>query len=106
MALLARGDASRDLYLFDTFDWSWPDLSEWDTKYGEGTAADRNAALRERRNRPQAVLDAQGVSEARVRDFIVATGYPASGAKSDGEKPGACLFRNAAAWRQAGGWPT
>lgn len=76
LALLAGGDASRDLYLFDTFDWSWPDLSEWDTKHGQGTAAERNAALAKRRNAPKEVLDAQGVSETKVRDFIVATGYP------------------------------
>lgn len=75
-ALLAGGDASRDLYLFDTFDWSWPDLSEWDTKYGEGSAADRNAALNKMRNAPQDYLEAQGVSEAKVRELIVATGYP------------------------------
>ena len=77
LALLAGGDASRDLYLFDTFDWSWPDLSQWDTKYGQGTAADRNAALKKRRNAPQEYLDAHGVSEGTVRDFIVGTGYPA-----------------------------
>ena len=76
LALLAGGDASRDLYLFDTFDWSWPDLTQWDTKHGEGTAAERNAALEKRRNAPEEWLDAQGVSEAKVRDFIVATGYP------------------------------
>jgi O-methyltransferase len=77
LALLAGGDVSRDLYLFDTFDWSWPDLTQWDTKYGEGTAAERNAVLTKRRNAPQEFLDAQGVSEAKVRDFIVGTGYPA-----------------------------
>jgi len=76
LALLASGDASRDLYLFDTFDWSWPDLTQWDTKYGQGTAAERNAALKKRRNAPQEFLDAQGVSETNVRDFIVDTGYP------------------------------
>lgn len=76
LTLLARGDASRDLYLFDTFDWSWPELTQWDTKYGQGTAAERNAALEKRRNAPQEWLDAQAVSETKVRDFIVATGYP------------------------------
>jgi O-methyltransferase len=76
LALQAGGDASRDLYLFDTFDWSWPDLTQWDTKFGEGTAAERNAALKKRRNAPEEWLDAQGVSEAKVRDFIVGTGYP------------------------------
>jgi hypothetical protein len=76
LALLASGDASRDLYLFDTFDWSWPDLTQWDTKYGQGTAAERNAALKKRRNAPQKFLDAQGVSETNVRDFIIDTGYP------------------------------
>jgi hypothetical protein len=75
LALLANGDASRDLYLFDTFDWSWPDLTQWDTKYGQGTAVERNAALKKRRNAPQELLDAQGVSETNVRDFIVGTGY-------------------------------
>ena len=76
LTLLAGGDVSRDLYLFDTFDWSWPDLTQWDTKHGEGTAAERNAVLEKRRNAPQDWLDAQGVSEAKVRDFIAATGYP------------------------------
>jgi len=76
LTLLASGDASRNLYLFDTFDWSWPDLTPWDTKYGEGTAAHRNAALKKRRTAPQAFLDAQGVSEAKVRDFMLGTGYP------------------------------
>jgi len=76
LTLLAAGDASRDLYLFDTFDWSWPDLTPWDTKVGEGTAAERNAVLEKRRNAPQEYLDAQRVSEAKVRDFIAATGYP------------------------------
>ena len=74
--LLIGGDTSRDLYLFDTFDWSWPDLSLWDTKYGEGTAAERNAALKQRRDAPLDVLDAHGVSETKVRDFLCATGYP------------------------------
>ena len=76
LTLLAGGDASRDLYLFDTFDWSWPELTPWDTKFGEGSAAERNAVLEQRRNAPQDYLDAQGVSEAKVRDFIAATGYP------------------------------
>ena len=76
LTLLAGGDSSRDLYLFDTFDWSWPDLTQWDTKYGEGTAAERNAVLEQRRNAPEEFLDAQGVSETKVRDFVVATGYP------------------------------
>jgi O-methyltransferase len=76
LTLLARGDASRDLYLFDSFDWSWPGLTQWDTKYGQGTAAERNAALEKRRNAPKEWLDAQGVSETKVRDFIVGTGYP------------------------------
>ena len=76
LALLAGGDVSRDLYLFDTFDWSWPDLTKWDTKYGQGTAAERNAVLEKRRNAPQEWLDAQGVSESIVRDLIVGTGYP------------------------------
>ncbi len=76
LVLLAKEDASRDLYLFDTFDWSWPDLTPWDTKYGEGSAAERNAALKKRRDAPQAFLDAQGVTEAKVRDLVVGTGYP------------------------------
>jgi hypothetical protein len=76
LALLARGDASRDLFLFDTFDWSWPDLTQWETKYGQGTAAERNAALEKKRNAPEELLEALGVSETKVRDFIVATGYP------------------------------
>lgn len=76
LALLARGDASRDLYLFDTFDWSWPDMTQWDTKYGQDTAAERNAALEKRRNAPEEWLEAQGVSETKVKDFIVGTGYP------------------------------
>jgi O-methyltransferase len=76
LTLLAGGDGSRDLYLFDTFDWSWPDLTQWDTKYGQGTAAERNAVLEKRRDAPQEWLDSQGVSETKVRDFIVGTGYP------------------------------
>ena len=75
LTLLAGGDTTRDLYLFDTFDWSWPDLTQWDTKVGEGTAAQRNSVLAQRRNAPQDYLDAQGVSEAKVRDYIAATGY-------------------------------
>lgn len=77
LTLLASDDVSRDLYLFDSFDWSWPDLTQWDTKHGQGTAAERNAALEQRRNAPREWLDAQGVSEAKVGDFILGTGYPA-----------------------------
>ena len=75
LALLAEGDTSRDLYLFDTFEWSWPTLSQWDTKYGQ-EVAERNAALESRRHAPPDSLDAQGVSETKVRDFLVGTGYP------------------------------
>ncbi len=76
LTLLAQQDTSRELYMFDTFDWSWPDLSAFDTKYGEGTAEERNAALKKRRDAPREKLDADLVSEERVDQYLISTGYP------------------------------
>ena len=76
LALLAHHDTSRELYMFDTFDWSWPDLSAFDTKFGSGTAAERNEALKKRRSAPREKLDADLVSEERVGEYLISTGYP------------------------------
>lgn len=77
LALMSVSDTSRELYLFDTFDWSWPQLTSFDTVYGQESAAARDAALDSKRHRSPEELDAEHVSEARVRAYLAATGYPA-----------------------------
>ena len=75
--LLAAGDDSRDLYLFDTFDWSWPKLTQFDTKHGQGTPDDRNAVIEHSSRSRRDQLDAELVTEERVTEYLQATGYPA-----------------------------
>lgn len=76
MTLLEMQDTSRELYLFDTFDWSWPELSSVDTTHLEHSVEQRSARLQARKNLPEERLDAELVSEARVLEFVYQTGYP------------------------------
>jgi O-methyltransferase len=76
LALLEQADTSRDFFLFDTFDWSWPDLSQYDSTIQQSSAEKRNAALKQRRNAPQRKLDTQLVSKDRVSEYLESTGYP------------------------------
>jgi O-methyltransferase len=76
MTLMKMQDTSRKLYLFDTFDWSWPDLTAVDTTCQARSFEKRNTAFQARKNLPQERLDAELVSEARVLEFVRTSGYP------------------------------
>jgi hypothetical protein len=76
LALMEFEDTDRDIYLFDTFDWSWPDPAE-----GEGTLYGRDRAgslftARNERARSEKALDEDLVSLDRVKAYLFATGYP------------------------------
>ena len=74
--LLNQGDTTRSLYLFDTFDWSWPNLSSVDTTNDQPSVNLRQKTIDQRKNISQTQLDAELVSEDKVLEFLHRTGYP------------------------------
>lgn len=66
-ALLHAGVTDRDLYLYDTFEWSWEDTGEQDGFIGTGVMSGGAVAT------PTMGLE---TSVEAVRDKVAATGYP------------------------------
>jgi O-methyltransferase len=70
-ALIAMNDFSRDLYLYDTFEWSWEALSQSD-----GMVLDNGVSWLGVNSTPTAPAMATGVDINDVRQHLLSTGYP------------------------------
>lgn len=70
-ALIAMDDVSRDLYLYDTFEWSWEDLSQSD-----GMVLDSGVSWLGVSSTQTAPVMATGVDIEDVRQHLLSTGYP------------------------------
>jgi O-methyltransferase len=70
-ALIAMNDVSRDLYLYDTFEWSWEDLSQSD-----GMVLDSGVSWLGVNSTQTAPVMATGVDIDDVRQHLLSTGYP------------------------------
>ena len=72
----ARGSPSGRRKFLDRAVFNWNKAHLADSQSYDKVLKSRNAVLKEKRNAPEPWLDAQGVSEAKVRELILGTGYP------------------------------
>ena len=73
LTLAARGDVGRDLYLFDTFDGTWPEPGPHDGLIYDSQGSERPRT--ELTPDPE-LIRSEGLDFGLVRERLVSTGYP------------------------------